>query len=157
VRHAGLQPPQRGNSREVAGVVQRGQRSELRDRRGHGVVDDGGFDEPLAAVHDPVADRIQPAGLRDIMPGRTQLVDHAVHGAVVVGHVAARLADPLHQTAGDALAGRHVQQLVLHRRRAAVDDEYLHGRTVVWAWITVIATVSTMSGTVQPRLRSLTG
>ena len=55
----------------------------------------------------------------------------------------------------------HVDQLVLHRRRARIDDQHGGHRSAPagdsWAWIAVMATVLTMSTTNAPRDRSLTG
>jgi hypothetical protein len=71
---------------------------------------------------------------------------------------AARLADVLDDALREDGAGIEVEQLVLDRRAAAVDDEHPPaGHACPWACTAVMATVLMMSGTVQPRERSLTG
>ena len=67
--------------------------------------------------------------------------------------------DPVDQPGGEdrALAVADLQQLVLDRRRAGVDDQDGATHRATWAWIAVIATVFTMSATSAPRDRSLTG
>ncbi len=66
--------------------------------------------------------------------------------------------DPLHQAGGENRSIGHVEQLVLDRRASGVEDQDSHHAPFIdWAWMAVMATVLTMSVTVHPRLRSLTG
>ena len=66
------------------------------------------------------------------------------------------LANSLQQARCQRLALLHFEQLVLDRRAARVQYEHFHD-TSACAWIAVIATVFTISATLQPLLRSLTG
>ena len=72
---------------------QPGERHQGPDPRHHRVVDQGGGDEALAAVHHPVTHRGQPTGRR-VEAGRGELADHPPDRLVVVRHPAARFADP---------------------------------------------------------------
>src|SRR4029453_7429149 len=82
------------------------------------------------------------------------------------------LPDPLDQPRGQHLLTVHLEQLVLDGGRPGVDDQDPTHRgpapagprtppeacsAVPWAWMAVMATVLTMSATVAPRDRSLTG
>ena len=90
-----------------------------------------------------VPDRLQRKAFQ------VELGRHPVQGRGVVGY--RRFADPFHQPAGDRPGA--VEQPVLQRGRAGVQDED-HDPA---AWTAVIAMVFTMSRTVAPRDRSLTG
>ena len=98
-----------------------------------------------------------------------QLGLHLLEGGGVVRHAGAGDADALHQALGEdghrgvrAVVGQ-LTELVLQGRRAGVDDKDEHGGLLpgrqpwAWAWMAVMATVLTMSSTVVPRERSLTG
>ena len=70
----------------------------------------------------------------------------------------ARFADSLDGSTRQQGPLTHVEELVLDRRASRVENQNLHDSLDgVWACIAVTATVLTMSVTVQPRLRSLTG
>ena len=49
------------------------------------------------------------------------------------------------------------EELELDGGASTVDDQNLHAPQLLWAWTAVMATVFTMSRTVVPRERSLTG
>ena len=143
-------------------------------------VDDRRLEEPGAALHHAVADRDG----RVLVERGSELgerVEHAGEGGVVVGHgdvdavrlvsgirpgrrrmphgvrrAPRRLPDPLDEPARERLGRLDVDELVLHRRRARVDDED-DAHEASAAWIAVIATVFTMSCTRAPRERSLMG
>src|SRR5690606_21591569 len=73
-------------------------------------------------------------------------------------------ADPLDESRGQRVVRVDVDELVLDRGGAGVDDEDERAHRVpsegvssAWAWIAVMATVLTMSWTRAPRDRSLTG
>src|SRR5690606_38577826 len=73
-----------------------------------------------------------------------------------------RFADAFDQAGAEHLLGRHVDELVLQRRGARIDDEHdAHAvascAPTCCAWIAVIATVLMMSLTSAPRDRSLMG
>ena len=106
-----------------------------------------GAAEPLPAVHHPVPDRRQPVEVEpDITIGQRDLVRR-------------RVAVRPRRSVRPAPCRRcrvAVEEAVLHRRRAAVEhQDPAHAAPA--AWIAVIATVLTMSVTVAPRDRSLTG
>src|SRR5690348_16020851 len=95
-----------------------------------------------------------------------QLVGDAGQRGGVVGAV--RLADALDQAGAEPTAVGHVDQLVLDRGGAGVENEYAGGvrhdccsfassAAACWAWMAVMATVLTMSWTNAPRDRSFTG
>ena len=121
----------------VGRVVQRREDREVADRGQHGVVDQHRRGEALAAVDDAVRDG-------------TEVVDRRVASTLSSASAWSRtfwtVPDP------SVLPDAGVDDRPLQRRGAAVDDEDLH-----CAWIAVIATVLTMSCTVAPRERSLTG
>ncbi len=159
--------------------MQRRERHEVADGREDRVVDEHRLGEARPAVHHPVADRGEldvvqrrPVGLerlerraeRVLVGGQRQLL--AVLDAVGSGVAedAARtggVGDPLRQAHRLALPGLGVEQAVLQRGRPRVDDQDERAHAGVsfscWAWMAVIATVLTMSRTVAPRDRSLTG
>src|SRR5690606_21254880 len=74
-----------------------------------------------------------------------------------VGDHAGALPDPFDQPVGGRELAHRVDQAVLQRRRAAVDDEHDAHAPASCAWIAVSATVLTMSSTRAPRERSLMG
>lgn len=123
-------------------------------------------------MHDPVADGGDPgraAGtVGEVEPAAGELLEDLPQRGLVVGHLG--LADPLDDAAVHHLTRLRVQQLVLQRRRAGVEDQDgsrdgAHARpspaarsaAKAWAWIAVMATVLTMSSTSAPRERSLIG
>ena len=139
-----------------------------------------GLGEEHAAVHHPVPDRGQFRRVQAETVAGQLLGDRLQRGVVVgdrpallaalaggqrgVAQPGGLLADALHQTHRETAAVAHVQQLVLQRRGAGVEDEYTGGghcfealSVGCWAWIAVMATVVTMSCTSAPRERSLTG
>ena len=180
MRHVGERPLGRHDAGEVRGVVQRRQHLELLDVALHPVGDHRGLEEPRAALHHAVAD----GDGRMLVERRSVLgerLEHAREGGVVVGHgdvdpvrlvsgirpgrrrmphgvrrATLGLPDPLDQPAREGLARLDVDQLVLHRGRARVDDED-DAHEASAAWIAVMATVFTMSCTSAPRERSLMG
>src|SRR5690606_16886500 len=137
------------------------------------VVHEGGLREDVAAVHHPVADggdarlRDRPSDLLEQAPEDGQRLAVVRHGDVALDRLAVRLlrdrplglADALDDARDLHVAGRGVEELVLQRRRAGVEDQ--DGAHAVasspCAWMAVIATVFTMSSTSAPRDRSLTG
>ena len=143
VRHVREQLAGHLDAGEVGRVVQRRQRGEGVDLRDDLVVDDDRRAEDRAAVHHPVADRDHVRRRRG--PGRprrtapstarrpapwsaTGSVRSVVLPRVRVLDGALVLADPLDDARRDRLAADGVDQLVLDRRRAGVDDE--HGSRV---------------------------
>ncbi len=137
----------------LAGLWSGASGDELADHPDQGVVDAGRFGEDVAAVHDPMTDRVdrpvEPVDLRNHLTQRGRMVEHLLDDA-----------------AGEAFAGVGVDELVLDRRAAGVEHEHQHrrpqARSVLAArsaptWMAVMAIVLTMSVTVAPRDRSLTG
>ncbi len=129
----------RADAGEVGRIVQRGHRDQPLDLGEHLLVDDRGLGEEHAAVHHAVPDRGQFGGVQ-AEPVLGQLLRDGLQGGVVVGDrpvlfpSAARgeagvlqagglLADPLDQADGQPAPVAHVEQLVLHRRGAGVEDE----------------------------------
>ena len=123
----------------------------------HRVVDDGRPVEDRSAVHHPVPDRDQPAGLQiDAVLG--QLLERHPQRRVMVGDGRRRLTDPLDDAVRQRLTRIRLDQLIFQRRRTGVQHQ--HGgasHRAPCAWIAVIATVLTMSSTSAPRDRSFTG
>jgi hypothetical protein len=111
----------------------------------HRVLDEHGLGEARAAVNDSVRDHGDAVGAE-----RRQ---HVLERRAVIPD-AAGLADALDHPGGDRRLGLDVHEAVLQRGRPAVKDENAHASS---AWITVMATVFTMSSTVAPRERSFTG
>src|SRR3954463_16479412 len=76
-----------------------------------------------------------------------------------MGQAPGGLANSLGQTRREDLPAGDIDHPVLQRGGSAVEDQHRarHGATRGCAWIAVIATVFTMSCTVAPRERSLTG
>ncbi len=117
-------------------VVERGQRGDLANLGEHIVVDDGGLGEVPAALDDAVADAVD--GLVDVLQDLEDVLD----GGLVVGQrdlelllLAAHLlmadegavdADALAVALGIDFAGVDVEQLVLQRRAAGIDDQNVH-------------------------------
>ena len=173
LRHVREQPQGDAQALEVRRVVQRRERHELLDVREQLVVHERRRGEHLAAVHDPVPDRADACvGQRG--PVLVERVEHGTQRFLVVGEGAlllvlavraavreraAVLPDRLDDPVGGLVAGGGVDEGVLQRGRAGVDHQHqvAHAVASFWAWIAVIATVLTMSRTVAPRDRSLTG
>ena len=160
---------------EIRGIVQRRQRHDLAYAREHGFIDQRGLREGLAAVHHAVPDRGQLIDIVHHLRLTHRLPDQVERSVMVrdrlfvdalllytlcvepaVFQPAPALADTVEHARSQHAPGVHLEQLVFYRRAAAVDHQNLHAQSFC-AWIAVIATVLTMSGTVQPRLRSLTG
>ena len=169
VLHVGEGRLRRADALQVGGVVQRREVCEVLDvdldQRRH----DRRLEEALAAVHDAVPDRGERV-LVEARPLRFERVEHHPERRRVlrdgerglpraarprVADVPGALADALDQPGGKRRLARSVDQLVLERRRAAVDHQ--HRAHEIAAWIAVIATVLTMSSTSAPRDRSLIG
>jgi hypothetical protein len=114
---------------------------------------------PSSAVAAPRGRRREDGRQRRCVVGQRALED--LFGAVraAMGQAPGGLADALGQARRERLPAVDVDHPVLQRRGPAVEDEHpaRHGATRFWAWIAVIATVLTMSCTVAPRERSLTG
>ena len=122
---------------EVGGVVKRAERTQLLNPRFDGVVDQGRAVEVLSPLDYAVADGLD----RSVCQRRADLLKQAEHGfhshrvigngaidlpaffAVFVLDAAGLLADALDEPRGDLLARAGVDQLVLDRRAAGVDDE----------------------------------
>src|SRR5690606_32498743 len=115
------------------------------------VVDERRLGEPQPAVHDPVPDRDDRLGVHSRQ--------HGAQRRLVRGRVATGLADPLDQAARRGLLA--AEHPVLHRRRAAVEHQDVLHRcplgSSIPACAAVMAPVLTMSRTLAPRDRSLTG
>ena len=176
LRH--LRPPCRDGAQPLCrrAVVQRGQGGQPFDRpddlHGH----QGRCAEPLAAVHHPVSGRVDRPSRQHLL----QVGIHLLQCRGVIRDPRTRHADPLHQSLGEDGLVRlgavvvDLPHLVLQGGGAGVDDQDEHGgpfRQAEWgccdccdcwdywdcAWMAVMATVFTMSSTVQPRERSFTG
>ena len=117
-------------------VVQRGERSDLADLGEDLVVDDGGLGEVPAALNNAVTNAVD--GLINCL----QDLENVLDGSLVVGKfdlelllLAAHLlvadegtldADALAVALGVDLTGVDVEQLVLQRRAAGIDDQDVH-------------------------------
>ena len=134
----------------------------------HVVVDQRGRVEGAPAVHHPVPDGGDPgrgAGpLGEVEAAPRELVEHQAQRDLVVRDLG--LTDPLDDATVHHLSRLRLQELVLQRRRARVEDQHgprddahraLLSAANAWAWIAVMATVLTMSSTSAPRERSLIG
>ena len=172
----GKQLPGGLDAGEVGRVVQRRQRREPSIARCTSVVDQPAPANPAP----PCTTRWPTATTPDVARSGPTSANSVEHGRSAArcgrrsGRVAAcssprrcasiapdGLADPLDQPGRRALAGDRVDQLVLDRRRAGVEDE--HGRVhatlphpraaalgSACAWIAVMATVLTMSVPARP-------
>ena len=144
-RDRGVDAEQRG------GVVQGRQRDEVVDGRTDLVGDDHRVAEPRPTVDDSMADGQQ---IGEDVALQLDLVERQPEGSPVIG-------DPFDQALDQGGLGVDVDELVLQRRGAGIDDE--DERVVAShdcappAWTAVIAMVLTMSRTSAPRDRSLTG
>lgn len=197
LRQIGPQPLRGADAGDVGRVVQRRHRDQPFDLLEHRVVHQRRHRQLQPAVHHPVPDHGQLGGVQP-HPVGGQLLGDRLQRRVVVGQPAVPLplpaaagqrlvvegggllTDPLGEADGQPRTVGHVDELVLHRRGAGVEDEDTGGgheeersfRTgTSWgrgdqappgavspcAWTAVIATVFTMSWTKAPRLRSLTG
>ena len=139
--------------------------------------DDRRLEEPLAAVHHAMPDRDDrrpPSSGRPVSANASSIT-----ASPPCGRRSARwrsrqtpvrgggrrcaplgLADALDEPGRRGRTGVHVDQLVLERRRTAVDDQddaHATLRLAPCAWIAVMAMVLTMSSTSAPRDRSLIG
>jgi hypothetical protein len=157
-----------------ARVVQRREHRQLVDVDLDEIVDERRAEEAGAALDDAVPHRRR----RGLDQRRTVLLErvehHAEAGGVVGDRQFARVigiptlwqpsrspADALDETRRERRLGLDVDELILERRGAAVDDED-DGHALIpccWfcAWIAVMAIVLTMSSTSAPRDRSLMG
>jgi len=186
VRHARKRLLRRDDAGEVRRVVERRQDRQLvdvdLDERGH----ERRFEEARPAVDHAVSDGDRRS-LLERRPVDRERLEHDGEPRRVVGDLtfdggrgihdrrrgaalgaqgrrgdrvrgdADPLADALDQSRGEHALVLHVEQLVLERRRTAVDDQYDAHARLPWAWIAVIAIVLTMSSTSAPRDRSLMG
>src|SRR5690606_3080452 len=174
VRDVGQQLTGHLDTPQVGRVVQRRERGELLDVRHDLLVHDDRPGVAPSALDHPVPHRDDP-GVGQPRAHRPEQLQHPPQPAAVVGdgldeggvlspegvpqppHV---LPDALDETGGDDDARVGLDELVLDRGRAGVDDEDgpVHCcSSPAWAWIAVMATVLTMSWTRAPRDRSLTG
>jgi len=92
--------------------VQRSERNEVLENIDDVIVDEGRLGELLAAVDDAVADGVDP------FVG--EVVDEVVERRPMVGYF-------LENSPSRFLTRRHVDQHVLDRRAATVQDEHPHG------------------------------
>ncbi len=165
------------DAQEVGWVVQGRERGELPNGLDHPFVDHAGVAELFAAVNDSMSDADELAAIfrytavaeqaHDSVEGGGVIPERAVGDLFVerprriplsVNESAARLADPLCGSVRQQGALAHLEELILDRRASGVENQNPHDSLDgVWAWMAVTATVFTMSGTVHPRLRSLTG
>ena len=100
---------------EIRGHVQGAELDELLELLHHGRRDLHGVLEDLRAMKDTVADRV------NVLRGIAEIGDDLIQRSRVVLGTAA--ADALDEALRDALALLHVEELVLERARARVDDE----------------------------------
>ena len=143
LRHAGHRRLARLDAHEVGGVVQRPEREALFDGGFARVVHDAGLGELNAAVEHTVADgadlrhRLDNAvflagqlfenGLDRFLVGGERNV-RFVNGLAVLGLVGQTAvdADALTKTFGEQRLVLHVDELILQRRAAGVDNQNLH-------------------------------
>ena len=156
---------------EVGRVVQRSEGHQLSHLVDQRVVDENRLGEAGAPVHDPMTHRChlgvgqrRAVGVERVQHRGQRLLDRgalALGGMpVVAGRVlqlATGLADPLDRPGRRRRAGLGVDEAVLQGRRSRVEDQHVGAHERPWAWIAVIAMVFTMSRTVAPRDKSLTG
>ena len=130
------------DAQNAGGVVQGSQRAQLADGLDDLVGDQAAFLELLAAVHDAVADGVDLAHIIDALAlagghllhdlGKSLGVggeDGGRGGLVAVGLVgdhAAFHANALAQALAQHLLAVHIDQLILQRRRAAVNNQNFH-------------------------------
>ena len=130
------------DTHEVGGVVQGAQGDALLNGGDAGVVDEAGLGEGHAAVQDAVAHGVDLIGGLDHAIDRIhQDVQNGLDGFGMGGHgdiqhnfIAAGDAvvqpsvdaDSLAQALGGHVAGVRVHQLILQRRTACVDNQYIH-------------------------------
>ncbi|EKD39414.1 MAG: cAMP-binding protein [uncultured bacterium] len=135
------------NAVDIRRVVERGKRYVFLDRRHDLGVDYGGLVKILAAMHHPVADRIdiRTIGNNTLLSIGEQIDRHPHPGRMVGDHIGfldrqftARsrpqrafylpfgLADSLDQARGQHRFVLHIEQLKLNRRTPGVDHEYFH-------------------------------
>ena len=129
---------------DIGGIVERSQRVALLDGGHHLIGDQNGPGKLLAAVDHPVTDRVDLLHRADhAVFGVHQGVQHGLDGLIVGGHghiglfdgflalgLIGKLAvdtDALAQALGQHLLGLGVEQLVLQRRAAGVDNQNIHG------------------------------
>ena len=122
--------------------MERSERNALFDRPDDGVVDHDALGEPLAAVEHAMADRADLGHVGEHAVLRIgELVDDELRREGMIGDVdvefelfASRsgvahmsaLTDAFAQTLGHDLPGIHIEQLILQRRAAAVDNQNVH-------------------------------
>ena len=175
--HARENLPGRFDPQEVRRVVERGEGDEFSNRLQHLLIDQHRLPESLPPMDHPVAD---PEELRRVLDhggfgGHAQdeakpflMVGHPspaygffdrTRGPVgAVGVLALALPDPFQQPGGEDREVGGLEYFVLDRGASRIDDHDLHEPDPLsCAWMAVMATVFTMSVTVAPRLRSLTG
>ena len=159
VREQGEGDPCGGDPGEVRRIVQGRERAQQRDVALDVVGDDGGGAELAPALDHPVADDDQVFEVDAASRGGERF-DDRLDRLGVVGHA-------LDEAGRERLGPRGVDDLVLDGTRTAVEDEgdavppdrhaVPPAASICWAWIAVMATVLTMSCTVAPLERSLTG
>jgi len=156
-------------AQEVGWVVKRRQRHQRLKLLKNLTVDENRLPETLATVVHAVTNGHQIFKIS----GQARVADHLSHGLdgllmiehsqglfyeevfASETHEAFLFPDPLHASLGQGQEFREREKLELEGRRARVQDQ--DHFFPPWAWIAVMATVFTMSCTVHPRERSLTG
>ena len=169
--YVGEQPAADVDALQVGGVVQRSQRHQRGHGSDQGVVDQHRLGEPGSAVDHAVTDRLDAGacqrrpvlververGPERLLEVRERPLDRVAPVGGGVHQPATALTDPLHRSRRRRRTGVPIDEAVLERRGAGVDDEDVGAHDRPCAWIAVMAMVLTMSRTVAPRDRSLTG
>ena len=171
LRHVGEDLAGDPHPLEVGRVVQRCKGHQLAHLLDERVVDESGLSEAGTAVDDTMANRSH-LGLLQRGPMNPERVEHGLErlldrGELALGRVpgaarrmvkfSASLTDLLHRPGRRGRAGLGVDKAVLQRRRPRVENQDVGAHERLCAWMAVIAMVFTMSRTVAPRERSLTG
>ena len=176
LRHLREEPQADLDAGQIGRVMQRGERAQHPQCLDNLGINQRWRAESLAAMHNPMSDAIEtefscrprfPQQCQDLfeslcMVGHGQrprdFLAHAVRVLPIVEESTLRLTDAIQAAATQYLSVRHVDDAVLNGGTSGIDDQNVHAPAArSCAWMAVIATVLTISATVQPRLRSLTG